>query len=107
MRITFRETVPIRPQVEYGTRGSELECFVPPGYKWRQLNFGQGEGQIRALGCEWGFYYRPKGEIGMTLHDGEIDIGDALKFVYAVRDRVFGDRASEVSPIVFEMDQDK
>jgi hypothetical protein len=41
------------PQLEYGQNPRHLECFIPAGVEWHQLNFGQGEGQVEIEGCEW------------------------------------------------------
>jgi len=53
--------------------------------EWRQLNYGQGEGQVLIDGCEWGFYwFGVDAEFVIMLHDGEISLTKAVEFVQSV-----------------------
>ena len=82
------------PELKYGlyeeSQRRELECFIPDGIEWHQINYGQGEGQVEIEGCEWGFYYGEHGEITVVLHVGQADASAALNFVHNVAHRVSG-----------------
>jgi hypothetical protein len=79
------------PDFELGPRGQELSCYVPDGCQWRQINYGQGEGQVEIDGRRWSFYFgRNKGELNVYLDSGEIAAADALAFVTAVATRIAG-----------------
>ena len=73
-----------------GPRGSELLCYIPPGTHWRQINYGQGEGQVEIDGREWGFYWHTASELAVVLHSGEIDPERALAFAREVGTHVTG-----------------
>lgn len=64
-----------------GPQGSELAGYIPAGTAWKQLNYGQGEGQVEIGGCEWGFYQTGGGELAIYLHTGECSATEALDFV--------------------------
>jgi hypothetical protein len=74
----------MRPEIRLGPEGRELACYVPPGLAWRQLNWGQAEGQVEINGCEWGFYWWSSTDLAIKLHAGEIDAVEALDFARAV-----------------------
>lgn len=80
------------PEVKLGPQGSELSCYVPAGVSWKQINYGQSEGQVEIGGREWGFYWQGPGDFAVILHDGEIDAAEALKFVRAVAEKLSGDQ---------------
>src|SRR4051812_46333282 len=63
-----------------GVRGRELSGYIPPGVEWRQINYGQGEGQIEIAGCEWGFYQTGCHGLAVALHIGEVPATEALDF---------------------------
>jgi hypothetical protein len=42
--------------LQSGPPGRELAAYIPDDIVWRQLNYGQGEGQAGIDGREWGFY---------------------------------------------------
>jgi|CXWL01.1.fsa_nt_gi hypothetical protein len=79
------------PALKYGPSNParrELECFVPDFCDWRQLNYGQGEGQVEIEGREWGFYYGSGGEISVYLHSGQMDPQAAFAFVRDVANKI-------------------
>src|SRR4051812_43763603 len=79
------------PALQYGPAHPEprqLECFIPPGVKWRQLSFAAGEGRVEIEGCQWGFDYNFNGELSVILQRGHIDTGAALEFVRRVAQHV-------------------
>lgn len=80
------------PQYACGPVGRELSCYIPDGLSWKQINFGQGEGQVEIGGNEWGFYFGPTnpGELHVVLHSGEISPADATAFVHAVAVKLAG-----------------
>jgi len=102
--VVYSENTKVLREISFGPQGRQLECFVPDSCSWTQLNYGQGEGQIRALGCEWGFYYSEDREIRLILHDGKISADRALEFIDAVGKKIFGDLYSSVTPIIFNDD---
>lgn len=55
----------------------ELSVFFPAGSDCRQLNYGQGEGQVLIDGHEWGVYYNDRGNLDVVLHSGDLSIEDA------------------------------
>jgi len=88
--------------ISYGEQGRELSCFIPEGMSWRQLNYGQGEGQVEIDGNEWGFYYSDSGGICVVLHKGEAQHGSALEFVEKVKDKIFGERSKFCKVLLVE-----
>ena len=79
------------PEQTLGPRGRELEHFIPKGVTWRQLNYGQGEGQVEIDGCEWGFYFADElGTVRVALHEGNVDAAAALAFVRGVAEKLYG-----------------
>jgi hypothetical protein len=74
--------------VPLGPSGQELAGFIPAGRTWRQLNYGQGEGQVEVDGCEWGFYYAGPGILMIVLHRGEVEMSKAVEFVSGVAARI-------------------
>jgi hypothetical protein len=80
------------PEYKLGPAGRELACYIPESVEWRQVNYGQSEGQVDVGGREWGFYLvNPMmGELTVVLHSGEIEPSDALAFVRGVAAKVAG-----------------
>lgn len=74
------------PEYVVGPPGRELSCYIPDDLPWKQINFGQGEGQADIAGNEWGFYHGPpdSGELHVVLHSGDLDPPDAVAFVNAI-----------------------
>ena len=72
MRFDLLEKNGFVPNLEYGNEGQEHSCFIPDGIPWLQLSYGQGEGQVSILDCEWGFYYGDNKVISIELHDGTV-----------------------------------
>lgn len=72
-----------------GSPGRELECYLPSGVEWRQINYGQGEGQVVVGGREWGFYMADGG-LAVVLHAGEVEAADGLAFAVRVAEKVAG-----------------
>lgn len=100
MRFELRTDVSNIDKIEYGKKGSELECFIPAEYEWKQLNFGQGEGQVLVDGCEWGFYYTDNNMIGIVLHEGDIDISQASIFIKKVKEKVSKSVSAEIEVVL-------
>ena len=84
------------PDLQYGSTGVELECFIPDGYEWLQINYGQGEGQVLINGCEWGFYYSNHDSITVVLHEGDISEDEAYEFAKDVCNHIFGSKSADV-----------
>ena len=78
------------PKFSLGPPGHELACYVPDGVSWRQVNYGQGEGQVDIDGREWGFYLAYPDEVQIVLHDGEMKIDTAVAFVRDVASTLAG-----------------
>jgi len=76
------------PTLIYGQAGRELSAFIPDSVIWSQLNYGQGEGQVLYLGCEWGFYVNEAG-IDIHIHNGCTSLENSLSFVHLVQEHVF------------------
>jgi hypothetical protein len=72
------------PFPDLGPRGSELVGYVPPGVEWKQMNYGQGEGQLEIGGCEWGFYQHSDYELAIALHVGEFAAPAAFNLVHRI-----------------------
>lgn len=88
MRFVIRPTSGHFPKLERGSRGSELACYIPEGLQWRQLNYGQSEGQVEIDGREWGFYWEGPNEMVVVLHSGEMEADAATNFVRRVAEKV-------------------
>ena len=93
MIFELRENDGFVPDIEDGGLGKELSGFIPDGYKWEQLNYGQGEGQVQINNCEWGFYYGGNNSISIILHEGSIDIEDAYIFIGKVKEKIYGEKS--------------
>jgi hypothetical protein len=63
---------------------------MPANVEWRQLNYGQGEGQVEIGGCEWGIYLPGRGEIALVLHSGEITSSAGVAFARSVGEAICG-----------------
>lgn len=88
----FRIVVDLKTfTLNYGQSGRELSAFLPESIEWSQLNYGQGEGQVSYLGCEWGFYLSASG-IDVHIHSGIIEIGNAIDLLRLVQEHVFGSK---------------
>jgi hypothetical protein len=57
---------------------------------WRQINYGQGEGQVDVAGREWGIYQAEGGGLVLVLHSGELAAEQGLEFARRVADVVAG-----------------
>ena len=85
------------PIPEMGTQGAELSGYIPSNTSWKQINYGQGEGQVEIGGCEWGFYQTDDvGTLAIQLHTGFIAAADALDFVQRVGEKTCGSRPLEI-----------
>jgi hypothetical protein len=87
------------PKLELGTldRGGALACFIPAGIEWKQINYGQGEGQVEIGGCEWGFYYTSRYKcsslaagwgIVVQLEVGDFSANAALELVQRIAELI-------------------
>ena len=64
--------------VRLGPQGSELSCYVPWGVAWKQINYGQFEGQVEV-----------EGRVGETVVDHPDPVpGDAFGADHVVGHRV-------------------
>lgn len=96
---------PARPfSISYGQRGFELSAFVPGTVSWSQINYGQGEGQVFCIDCEWGFYIIDSG-IDVHLHKGTIALESAVSFVRAVQEHVFGNKGVPSKILLIDDDE--
>ena len=82
--------------LSYGERSFELSCFIPDGYSWEQVNYGQGEGQVLINGNEWGFYFGDNGVLSVVLHDGSVPLSDGIIFIKSVVQKVFQEYSESV-----------
>src|SRR5262249_7259580 len=82
------------PYPTIGPPGKELQGYIPDGVKWKQLNYGQREGQVEIDGREWGIYVESLSQnaLAIALHSGEVRIEAALEFVQRVAEKTCGDR---------------
>ncbi len=100
MRFELKEENGFIPDFECETPGRELSCFIPDGYLWEQINYGQGEGQVVINNCEWGFYYSDDNAISIVLHTGTITVEEGLQFVSAVKEKIFGENCNSVKTLI-------
>ena len=107
MIFRLREENGFLPDLVYGDRGRELRCFIPIEYSWKQLNYGQGEGQVLINGSEWGFYYSSYETIDVILHDQATSQKEALQFAHRVCEHVYKDRYKNVVIEVIEPNKEK
>lgn len=75
-----------------GPRGRELEYLIPEGVEWDQVGYGQGEGQVRMEGCEWGIYWESARRLSLQLESGQVEFEVAAATVRRIADKVFGVR---------------
>jgi hypothetical protein len=90
MKFVIRSNDGHFPDPVIGPPGRELVCYLPDRVDWRQLNYGQGEGQAEAIGGEWGFYWSGEGQMSVILHAGSVRPEAAFRFVRGVAERVAG-----------------
>ena len=81
MRFLIRPIGGSLPDISLGPQGRELGCYLPADIEWRQLNYGQGEGQVTVAGREWGVYQAAGGGLAVVLHFGELPVEDGIAFV--------------------------
>ena len=84
------------PYPELGPRGCELAGCIPAGIPWKQLNYGQGEGQVEIYDCEWGLYQTGYGELAVALHTGDCPATIAFDLVRRIAELTCGDRPFEI-----------
>jgi hypothetical protein len=90
MRFLIRSVGGPLPDIPLGPPGLELGCYLPAGIEWRQLNYGQGEGQFEVAGLEWGIYQTDGGGLALVLHFGELAAEDGMAFARRVAEAVTG-----------------
>ena len=105
MKIDLRELNGFVPDLDYGNAGNELSCFIPDGFEWKQVNYGQGEGQVMINGCEWGFYYGDNDVVSVVLHSGKVPLQETLSFINGVVCKIYGSKADSVSVNVTGADE--
>ncbi len=67
----------------------QLRPFVPDGPDCEQINFGQGEGQIRIGEAIWGIYLWDGCDIyELVLEEGELGLEDFARDLKRIRDAV-------------------
>lgn len=82
------------PSFSFGPPGRELACYVPDGFDWRQIRFGQREGAAEIDGREWGFYFSGgEGELTVLLESGDVAPATAEAFVRRVAAKLAGREA--------------
>jgi hypothetical protein len=96
MRFLIRTFSGSLPDLPLGPRGRELGCYLPADIEWRQVNYGQGEGQVEVAGREWGFYQDGTGALAVVLHVGQLDSAEGLAFIRRVAEVVAGGTEVEV-----------
>jgi hypothetical protein len=96
MRFRIRPVGGQLPDIPLGPPGRELGCYLPTSVAWRQLNYGQGEGQVEVEGREWGLYQTGDGGLAVVLHSGEVSAADGLAFACRVAELVAGDAPFEL-----------
>jgi len=90
MRFVVRVIGKPFPYPELGPPGSELAGYIPAGTQWKQLNYGQGEGQVEMAGCEWGLYQTYCGALAIELHLGKCSAPAAFELVRRVAEATCG-----------------
>jgi len=88
------------PELCYGCVGEELKCFIPDDCQWKQISYGQGEGQVLIDNCVWGFYYTDNESISVVLHKGIINLDTACDFINKVKLKVYGDKCLSVQTVL-------
>lgn len=73
---------------ELDTSGS-LAYLMPTGTAWRPVAYGQGEGEAEMLGAVWGFYFTSPSRLSIVLHEGEVDLSQAIGLVRAIAEKAF------------------
>ena len=96
MQFVIRVVAGSFPYPDLGPGGSELAGYIPAEIPWKQLNYGQGEGQVEIDHCEWGFYQTGFGELTIALHMGECLATTAFDLVRRVAELTCGDRPFEI-----------
>jgi hypothetical protein len=71
-------------RLTFGPVGSELSTYLPATIEWKQLNYGQGEGQVLIAGCEWGLYWYNSTDLALVLHSGEVDLSTAVELARSI-----------------------
>jgi hypothetical protein len=100
MQFEIKERSGYLPELQYGCTGYELSCFIPDSYEWKQINYGQGEGQVLIDFCEWGFYYTDNDSLIVVLHEGVILLNEAVKFIELVVKKVFTEKSGNVDVLL-------
>lgn len=106
MIFSLKEATGHIPEFEYKDVGKELACYVPNETDWEQLNYGQGEGQILAYGCVWGFYFGDSDTFSVQLHKGSIELNKAIEFVEHIKSKMYGSKADNVEIKIVGSDQE-
>lgn len=83
------------PDLNYGDKGQELACFIPPVYSFTQVTYNNGEGEASIDGHIWKFFFTQEG-IGVTLMDGIVTLKEAGKFLAAVKSHIWGETHQQV-----------
>jgi hypothetical protein len=92
MQFIIRAVDKLFPHPPLEPRGSELVGYFPKGAAVKQLNYGQGEGQVEISGCEWGIYQtNNRDELALVVHSGEISAMDAVAVVRQVAECTCGE----------------
>lgn len=83
------------PDLNYGAAGQELACFVPSDYRFSQVSYNNGEGEVSIDGHAWRFFFTQEG-IGIELLDGIVTLKEAEKFLMAIKSHIWGDNHQQV-----------
>ncbi len=87
------------PDLVYGEAGQELSCFVPDDYKWEQIAYLNGEGDVLIDGHTWRFFFAQEG-IGVKLIDGIVTLKEAQTFLSAVKIKIWGEQNQQVQMFI-------
>lgn len=79
-----------------GPRGRELEYVLPADVEWEQVSYGQGEGQIRMLGCQWGISWEGPRKLSLEVESGQVPLDSVMAIVSRIGNRLFGKGAFQV-----------
>ncbi|SBS28341.1 hypothetical protein MSP8886_01130 [Marinomonas spartinae] len=83
------------PDLNYGSAGKELACFVPADYPFEQLSYNNGEGEVRIDGHTWHFFFTQEG-VGIKLIDGVVSLKEAEKMLQAIKTHIWGENHQQV-----------
>lgn len=87
------------PDMNYGSAGQELSCFVPSDYAFEQVSYDNGEGAVKVDGHVWRFFFTHEG-IGAELMEGIVKLQEAQTFLNNVKEHIWGAKHQEVQVFI-------